>query len=133
MATLVAMALFLPFQSQPWSLYVAACAGYSVLVFGLRRVQQGSGASSAENAKPASAILRIHLTFLALVAGWVGLCIALIPHLPYFLRTEDTRRPYFGLAFFGILGLLFMEAVEQRFLRPSLEMDALHSGNNSSQ
>jgi hypothetical protein len=132
-ATLVTMVIFLPFQNHAWSLYAGACAGYSVLVFGLRRIRIGSGAVAMGNAKPASEILLTHLSFLVIVVGWVWLCVVLKPHLPYFLRTEDTSRPYFGLAFLGILGLLGIEAIEQRWLEPNAEADAFAPENNSSQ
>ena len=132
MATLVAMAAFLPFQGRPWSLYVGACSGYSVLVFGLRRINEKRLASSVEDAKPASAVLLTHLTFLTIVVAWVWLCVSLMPHLPYFLRTEDTTHPYFGLAFLGILGLLGMEAIEQRWLAPVPGTDAPGAQRHSS-
>jgi hypothetical protein len=61
-----------------------------------------------------------HLTFLAIVCGWVWLCVVLIPYLPYFLTTEDTSRPYFGLAFIGIIGLLGIETIEQHWLNPNV-------------
>jgi hypothetical protein len=117
-ATLVSMIIFLPFQSHAWSLYAGACAGYTFLVFGLRRVNQKSVVASPENAKPESGLLLTHLTFLAIVCGWVWLCVVLIPYLPYFLTSEDTSHPYFGLAFLGTLGLLGIEAIEQRWLKP---------------
>ncbi len=132
MATLVTMAIFLPFQTRPWSIYVAACAGYSVLVFGLRRFGAGHTASVAASFKPSSAIALTHLTFLAVVVGWVWLCIFLKPHLPYILTTEDSSHPYFGLAFLGILVLLGIEAVEQRWLRADEGTDGAASHDLSS-
>lgn len=118
-ATVATMIVFVPFRSHAWSLYAAACAGYSILVFGLRRIKQNSVGVSPENAKPESGVILTHLTFLAIVCGWIWLCVVLIPYLPYFLTTEDTSRPYFGLAFIGIIGLLGIEAVERRWLNPN--------------
>lgn len=132
-ATLMTMAIFLPFQAHPWAIYAGACAGYTVLVFGLRRIQQQSYPSSAANAKPASAILLTHLSFLALVVAWVWLALMLKLYMPYFLTTEDTGRPYYGLAFMGILGLMGFEAIEQRFLRPEPDSDHATCGVNSAQ
>jgi hypothetical protein len=131
-ATLVAVAIFIAFQSQPWSLYVAACAGYTILVFGLRRINEGGRAVSNTKRKSPSDILVTHASFLAIVIGWVWLCIFLAPHLPYFLRTEDTRRPFFGLAFLGIFGLMCIEYLEQRWLRPDPEIGVLDSEKASS-
>lgn len=37
-ATVVAVLLYVVFQSFSWSIYLAACAGYTILVFGLRRI-----------------------------------------------------------------------------------------------
>ena len=119
-ATLATMIIFLPFQRHVWSPYAAACAGYTILVFGLRGIKQNSVVASPEKPKPESGIVLTHLTFLAIVCGWVWLCVVLIPYLPYFLTTEDTSRPYFGLAFIGIIGLLGIEAIEQHWLNPNV-------------
>ena len=94
--------------------YLAACLGYTVLVFGLRRINTGP---ANQNTRPPQAIALTHLTFLVAVVAWVWLCLVLKPHLPYILTTEDTSHPYFGLAFLGICGLLGIEAIEQRWLR----------------
>ena len=128
-ATLVTLMLFLPLQSQRWSIYAGACAGYTVLVFGLRRF---SASSATQKTKPVQAIALTHLTFLAVVVAWVWLCIVLKPYLPYFLTTEDSSHPYFGLAFLGIFGLLGIEAIEQRWLRSEPVSEALISQDPSS-
>jgi hypothetical protein len=132
-ATLTAMVVFLPFQSQPWSIYAGACAGYTVLVFGLQRINSGKANNEAENAKPASGVVMTHLSFLLIVVAWVWLCIFLRPYLPYFLTMEDTRRPYFGLAFLGIIGLMCLEFVEQRWLRLEREVGVSDAKNVSMQ
>jgi hypothetical protein len=131
-ASLVAVAIFVPTYSQAWGIYVAVCAGYTVLVFGLRQLSKGARASSNAAGELTVGTLRTHLTFLAIVVGWVWLLMFLRPHLPYFLRTEDTSRPYFGLVFLGILGLLFIEYLEQRWLRPDPEVGAINSDQNGS-
>jgi hypothetical protein len=120
-ATLVASVVILPFQGQVWALYVGACASYSLLVFGLRHLSLRRFGPAAGTGVPRSRILLIHANFLAIVVGWVWLLIAVAPHLPYFLRTEDSDRPYFGLAFIGIVGLMVLEMFEQRFLRPAFD------------
>jgi hypothetical protein len=114
-ATLVAMAILLPFHHSSWAPFVATSVGYTILVFGLRRLQLNPRPPFF--ALPPGSVLYAHTMFLLVAALWVWLLIALIPHLPYFLRTEDTNRPYFGLAFIGVLGLLLLEAMEQRSLR----------------
>jgi hypothetical protein len=122
-ATLVASAIILPFQGHTSAIYVAACAGYSVLVFGLRRLalrRWKSVVPAAIGQTSTARILLTHANFLALVVAWIWSLIALAPHVPYILRTEDSDRPYLGLAFFGVLGLLLLEMFEQRFLRPEL-------------
>jgi hypothetical protein len=88
------------------------------MVFGLRRATNNS---TGGRALPSSDVARIHATFLVIVVAWVWLCVAIRTRLPYFLTTEDTNRPYFGLAFFGILGLFLLEGLEQRYLRPRTE------------
>ena len=133
MATLVTVIIFLPFQRQAWSIYAGACTGYTVLVFGLRRINATRANSPTERPKPASAMILTHLTFLAVVSGWVWFCMIVRPYLPYILTTEDTGRPYFGLTFFGILGLLGIEAVEQRWLRGDNDTSAFAAQDYSSQ
>jgi hypothetical protein len=112
-AIIVTLAIFVPFESHPWSIYVGAVAGYTVLVFGLRRL---SPAPVDAVSRQPSSVARIHFTFPAIVAGWVWLCVVSRPHLPYLLTTEDTSHPYFGLAFIGILGVLLLEYFEQKYL-----------------
>jgi hypothetical protein len=85
----------------------------------LRRLKQNSVVASPENATPESGVILTHLTFLAIVCGWVWLCVVLVPYLPYILTTEDSSHPYFGLAFIGTVGLLGIEAIEQRYLKPN--------------
>jgi hypothetical protein len=123
-ATIAAVAIFVPFQAHRWSIYAGACAGFTILVFGLRRTDPVSG---AEGTRPLADIARIHLTFLAIAVAWVWFCVSIRTHLPYILTTEDTSHPYFGLAFLGILGLLLLESFEQRFLQPGPASDALPS------
>jgi len=118
-ATLAASAVILPFQGQTWAFYVGACTGYSVLVFGLRHLNQKARVAGSGMSMPTSRILLTHANFLAIVVAWVWLLIALAPHLPYVFRMEDSRRPYFGLAFVGILGLMLLEMIEQKYLRLS--------------
>jgi len=115
-ATMLTMCIFLPFRSNPWAIYVGVCAGYTVLVFGLRRIESKSR-PVGEGAGSTSRLLLLHAAFLALVVGWICLGLALRPYLPYILTTEDTTHPYFGLAFMGIIGLLMIELAEQRQLR----------------
>jgi hypothetical protein len=116
-AALATMVIFFPFRDRLWAPYVGACAGYSVLVFGLRRFKQKSRVSGSGISIPAVNALLTHSTFLAIVVSWVWLLSVLAPHLPYAFRTEDTNRPYFLLAFVGILGLMLLEMIEQRWLR----------------
>ena len=119
-ATLVAMLLFLPFQNRPWGLYLGVCAGYTVLVFGLRRIARPPTAERG-NTLPATRIALVHSIYLAIVIGWVWLLLASRPYVPYILRTEDSSRPYFGLIFLGVLGVLGVEYFEQRHLRSAAE------------
>ena len=128
-ATIVAIAIFVPLQAHSSSIYAGACAGYTILVFGLRRVDPASGAVVA---RPLAGIARTHFTFLAIVVAWVWFCVSIRTRLPYILTTEDTNHPYFGLAFLGILGLLLLENFEQKFLQPRPASDPLSSQPNLS-
>ena len=120
-ATLVAMTLFLPFQSHPWALYVGVCGGYTLLVFGLRRIAINSKQKSVNPPLPPAKILMTHSIYLAIVIGWVWLLVVCKPRLPYIFRTEDTSRPYFGLIFVRVFGVLGIEYFEQRHLRSAAE------------
>jgi hypothetical protein len=124
-ATLITMGIFVPFQHHAWAPYVATCVGYTVLVFGLRRLELNPRPRIF--APPSADALRSHATYLSVAILWVWLLIRLSPRLPYILRTEDTNRPYFGLAFIGILGLLLLEALEQRSLRRTVDEKAADS------
>jgi hypothetical protein len=120
------VAIFFPFRDHVWALYVSACVGYTVLVFG-RRLQQRQRLRESLGTYFDSSVLVTHATYLAIVVGWVWSLIAIAPHVPYILRAEDSGRPYFGLAFIGILGLLFLEMVEQRNLRPRSDPGDSHA------
>ena len=120
-ATLVAMVLFLPFRSYPWALYLGVCAGYSVLVFGLRRIERNRKKEPAGSFLQPGRVVVAHSIYLAVVIGWVWLLLISRPRLPYILRTEDTSHPYFGLVFVGVLGVLAIEYFEQRHLRSAAE------------
>jgi hypothetical protein len=128
-ATLISMAILLPFQHDAWSPYVSACVGYTVLVFGLNRLQL-TPPPAVLSTPPASALLP-HCIYLFIVLLWVWFLIVLSPHLPYILRTEDTSHPYFGLAFIGVFGLMLLEAMEQRSLRRTANDQADHSDSSS--
>jgi hypothetical protein len=127
-ATLVSMAILLPYQHDAWAPYVAACVGYTVLVFGLNRLEFAP--TPAIFTFPASGA-RVHGIYLCVVLLWVWFLIALSPHLPYILRTEDTTHPYFGVAFIGVLGLLLLEALEQRSLRRAPNDQGYRAENQS--
>jgi hypothetical protein len=103
-------------HSYPWAIYFGFCAGYTVLVFGLRSIELSSK-STGGGASFIPGVLLTHATFLAIVISWVWLGLVLRPHLPYILTSEDTSHPYFGLGFLGVVGLLLLELVEQRMLR----------------
>jgi len=125
-ATLTTVAIFFLFRDHVWALYMSACAGYTILVFG-RSLEQRGRLRESLGTYFASNVLVTHATYLTIVVGWVWSLIAIAPHVPYILRTEDSDRPYFGLAFIGILGLLFLEMVEQRNLRPRSDPGDSHA------
>ena len=95
-ATLVTMVIFLPFQGRVTS--PGACAGYTVLVFGL-------AAESRTVPPPArqrtSSVFLTHIWFLTIVIGWVWLLLFVKPHLPYILTTEDGNASLLWTRIFG--------------------------------
>jgi len=117
LAVFVAMIFFFPFRNESWSVYLGACAGYTSLVFGLRRIERRKPSSQPRPELPAAKLALNHSKFLVAVVAWVWLLKEAKPRLPYLLRTEDTSHPYFGLIFIGVLGLMMLELYEQRWLR----------------
>jgi hypothetical protein len=127
--TLVSMAILLPFQHVAWAPYGATCVGYTMLVFGLRRLE--AEPKPPVFAMPSASELLSHALFLSIAVLWVWFLIVISPHVPYILRTEDTSHPYFGVAFIGVLGLLLLEACEQRTLRRALKDQANDSSKTT--
>jgi len=115
-ATFLTVSIFVLLHSYPWAIYFGFCSGYTVLVFGLRRIEL-SNKSTGKGGSFTSGVLLTHATFLAIVVGWVWMGLALRPYLPYILTTEDSSHPFFGLGFLGVVGLLLLELIEQRMLR----------------
>jgi hypothetical protein len=130
-ATLIAMAILLPFQHRVWAPYASVCAGYTVLVFGLRRLKLDPRPGLFASV-PASGVPK-HGLYLCVAVLWIWCLIAIGPHLPYILRTEDTSHPYFGLAFIAVLGLLLLEAAEARSLRQTAREDATNAADKASE
>jgi hypothetical protein len=73
----------------------------------------------------------MYTVYLSIAMLWVWFLLALSPRVPYILRTEDTSHPYFGLAFLGVLGLLLLEAVEQRSLHRAANEHSQETLNGS--
>jgi hypothetical protein len=128
-AAIVAAVVYFPFQSNPLSMYIAVCAGYTILVFGLRWAARSSGALARIDKSPSEMALT-HLVFLAIALGFVRCAILAAPHLPYFLTTEDSSHPYFGLGFLAVLALMGLEAIEQKWLTAVPESGHPNQENN---
>ncbi len=131
LATVIAtLVTYIPFMDSPWAVYVAMSMGYTVAVFGLvwsdgmlRRFPSG-------NARPVGDVVRAHLTFLALVIGWICFAQFVKPSLPHWVVVEGNDHISWFLVFtlLGIVGLLIAElSLFVAKPRPELERPYDHS------
>lgn len=103
-----AVFVFDPLQYFSWWAYLAVGAVYSGLVFGGELLPLRSLLFSKRNARPLSAILAIHIAFLAILLGLMRVAVSVSPSLPDWM-TEVHRASGLDLVFiaamFGILRL----------------------------
>jgi hypothetical protein len=113
------LATYLPFMDEPWSLYAALCAGYTMLVFGMLW-SDGKWKRYIEiNKRTALDLVQGHAMFLLVVVLWIWTCKISKPWLPGWMF-EDHYRGITPHLVFGGLGLVAIWWLEQNWLaRPA--------------
>jgi len=68
------LVIYLPFFDEPWSLYVALCTGYTMLVFGMLWSDGKWKRYIDFNKRTAQDLVQGHAAFLLLVVLWIWIC-----------------------------------------------------------
>jgi hypothetical protein len=116
------LAIYLPFMDEPWSLYAALCAGYTMLVFGMLW-SDGKWKKYIEvNERTAQNLIQGHAVFLLVVVLWIWICNISKPRLPEWMFEDHYRgvTPYLVL---GGLGLVAIWWIEQSWLAKPAKRD----------
>jgi hypothetical protein len=109
------LAIYLPFMDKPWSLYVALCAGYTMLVFGMLWSDRKWKKYIEVNKRTALDLIQGHAVFLLVVVLWIWICKISRPRLPDWMF-EDHYRGVTPYLVFGGLGLVAIWWIEQSWL-----------------
>jgi hypothetical protein len=109
--TIATLTIYIPFMHSRWSIYVAMCVGYTIMVFGLAWSGGKLPLFYGGNARPVGDIVRTHLSFLLGLIGWIWFAQYSKAALPSWVVTEgDAHESWFLVfALLGILGILFFE------------------------
>ncbi len=115
-AIVVAMlAIYLPLMDEAWSLYVALCVGYTILVFGMLWSDNKWKVYISANRRSAHELIRGHQIFLLVLVLWIWICKVSRPWLPGWMF-EEYGRGVTPFLIFGSLGLVVLWWVEQSWL-----------------
>lgn len=109
------LGLYLPFTDQPWSLYAALCAGYTLLVFGMLWSDGKWRKCIAANQRSSRGLVQDHVMFLLVLIIWIWICRISKPWLPDWMVTEMGRGLTYYLIFSG-LGIVAIWWAEQSWL-----------------
>ena len=109
------LAIYLPFEDQPWSLYTALCVSYTILVFGLLWSDGKWRKYIEANERNARDLLQGHAIFLLVMTLWIWICRFARPRLPDWMFGELYRDLNFYLIFSG-LGIVAIWWAEQSWL-----------------
>jgi hypothetical protein len=109
--TIATLTIYIPFMETRWSIYLAMCVGYTIMVFGLAWSDGKLPLFYGGNARPVGEIVRTHLSFLLALIGWIWFAQYTKPVLPSWVVTEgDVHESWFLVfALLGILAILFFE------------------------
>jgi hypothetical protein len=110
--------IYAPFQSFEWQNYLPLGAVFTALLFKDDLFGDGVRIFSKQNARSSAAIIQIHLTFLALLLGFMKLAPRIEPSLPNWLtdtfRARGSEYSIFDILF--ICAMLGMHLIERRWL-----------------
>ncbi|HKN20866.1 MAG TPA: hypothetical protein VJX73_05590 [Terracidiphilus sp.] len=109
------IALYLPFEDQPWSLYAALCVSYTVLVFGLLWSDGKWRKYIEAKQRKARDLIQGHAAFLLVIILWIWVCRFFRPRLPDWMFDQIYGIPSYYLIFSG-LGIVAIWWVEQGWL-----------------
>ncbi len=119
---LVTLGLYIPFMDEPWSLYLALCAGYSVLVFGLIWSDGKWGRYLGRGKWTLGRLLKSHVSFLLALNLWIWLARFSRPWLPDWLMNEGVDHLSLYLIF-AALGIVAIWWAEQSWLSAGPKKD----------
>ncbi len=109
------VALYLPFEHEPWSIYVALCTSYTILVFGLLWSDGKWQRYIAAGQRKARELAQGHAVFLLILTLWIWICEISRPSLPDWMFDEIYRGLTYHLIFSG-LGIVALWWAEQSWL-----------------
>ena len=110
--------IYAPFQSFEWPNYLVFGAVFTALLFSDELFEDGIRIFSKQNARSSSAIIQIHLAFLAILLGFMKLSPCIKPSLPNWL-TDTFRARGLEVSIFDILfifAMIGMHLIERRWL-----------------
>ncbi|MGA2652139.1 MAG: hypothetical protein ABSF28_16525 [Terracidiphilus sp.] len=116
------LAIYLPFMDERWSLYVALCAGYTMLVFGMLWSDRKWKKYIEINKRTALELVQGHAMFLIVVVFWIWVCKISKPWLPDWMF-EDHYRGITPHLVLGGLGLVAIWWIEQSWLAKPAKRD----------
>ena len=109
------IAFYLPFEDESWSLYVALCVSYTILVFGLLW-SDGKWRNYIDvHQRKARDLMQGHAIFLLVMILWVWVCRSSRPWLPEWMFDGIDHELNYFLVFSG-LGIVAIWWVEQSWL-----------------
>jgi len=109
------LAVYLPFENESWSLYLAVCVSYTILVFGLLWSDGKWGRYIRAHRRTARDLAQGHAIFLLALILWIWLCQFSRPWLPGWMFEELYRTPTWYLIVSG-LGIVAIWWIEQSWL-----------------
>ena len=119
---LVTLGLYIPLMDESWSLYLALCAGYTVLVFGLIWSDGKWGRCLGGGKWTLGKLLQGHASFLLALIFWVWLARFSRPWLPDWLMNEGVDHLTLYLIF-AALGIVAIWWIEQSWISKGSKKD----------
>ena len=98
-------------MENPWAIYAAVCAGYTVLVLGLLWSDGKWAMYVGSGRRTSSALIQGHLVFILVLVLWIWICQFAKPRLPEWIFEYGTREVtlYHILAGLGIVAIWWAE------------------------
>jgi hypothetical protein len=128
------MLLYAPFQFFEWPTYFVFGAIFTALLFSGDLSAREARIFSKQNARSSTAVVLIHLAFLAVLLGVMMLARSIKPSLPNWLTdTFNARGSAVSISdIFFIFGMIGLHLIERRWVYVEFETNISDPGNNSS-